>query len=69
MFKKKQASKYKMTMVIVAIEGIPQATLVNCEWRRGKKKQNNGVTKIMKAGSTGTIRWNETISLEATFVM
>lgn len=57
--------KYNYKVTFVKCTGLPVDSLINVNWKRGRKKENHGETKKKKAVG-GEVEWNETISMVCT---
>lgn len=67
MFKKSIGVKYNYSFTFVKCTGLPPDSYVSVNWKRGRKKENQGET-IKKKAVDGEAEWNETINMVCTLI-
>lgn len=67
MFKKSIGVKYNYNFTFAKCTGLPPDAYVSINWKRGRKKENQGET-IKKKAVDGLAEWNETINMVCTLI-
>lgn len=67
MFKKSVGIKYNYRFTFVKCTGLPPDSYVSVNWKRGRKKENQGET-IKKKAVNGEAEWNETVNMVCTLI-
>ena len=57
--------KYNYKVTFVKCTGLPEDSLINVNWKRGRKKENHGETKKKRVVG-GVVEWNEAVAMVCT---